>query len=99
LIDRCRQLAAAALGYSLDGPPHFDLVPPPFVAAPGRPYAVFVQASSRADKLWPEAHCRALIAHFTQAGLAVLLPWGSSDEAERSSPPPAGITRTVRAAL
>ena len=43
-----------------------------------------MHASSRADKLWPEAHWRALIAHFTQAGLAVLLPWGTSEEAERS---------------
>jgi len=81
---RCRQLAAAAFGYPLDGPPHFDLVPPPLVAAPETPYAIFVHASSRADKLWPEAHWRALIAHFTQAGLAVLLPWGTSEEAERS---------------
>jgi heptosyltransferase-1 len=84
LIDRCRQLAAAAFGYPLDGPPHFDLVPPPLVAPPETPYAIFVHASSRADKLWPEAHWRALIAHFTQAGLAVLLPWGTREEAERS---------------
>jgi heptosyltransferase-1 len=95
LIDRCRQLAAAALGYTLDGPPHFDLVPPPLVAAPESPYAVFVHASSRADKLWPEAHWRALIAHFTQAGLAVLLPWGSSDEAERSGRLADGIAGAV----
>jgi heptosyltransferase I len=95
LIDRCRQLAAAAFGYPLDGPPHFDLVAPPPVAAPETPYAVFVHVSSRADKLWPEAHWRALIAHFTQAGLAVLLPWGSSDEAERSSRLADGIAGAV----
>ena len=47
-----------------------------------------MHASSRADKLWPEAHWRALIAHFTQAGLAVLLPWGTSEEAERSAGSP-----------
>lgn len=85
LIDRCRQLAAAAFGYRLDGPPHFDLVPPPLIGAPETPYAVFVHASSRADKLWPEAHWRALIAHFTQSGLAVLLTWGNSEEGERSA--------------
>jgi heptosyltransferase-1 len=85
LIDRCRQLAAAAFGYPLDGPPHFDLIPPPLVAAPDTPYAIFVHASSRADKLWPEAHWRALIAHFTQAGLAVLLPWGTSEEASAAA--------------
>jgi heptosyltransferase-1 len=84
LIDRCRALAGAAFGYTADGPPHFDLVPPPLLAAPETRYAVFVHASSRADKLWPEACWRALIAHFTQAGLTVVLPWGTSDEAERS---------------
>jgi heptosyltransferase I len=85
LIDRCRQLAAAAFGYTPEGPPHFDLTPPALLAAPETPYAVFVHASSRADKLWPEAYWRTLIAHFTQAGLAVLLPWGTTEEAKRSA--------------
>ncbi|MGH8712743.1 MAG: lipopolysaccharide heptosyltransferase I, partial [Casimicrobiaceae bacterium] len=71
LIDRCRLLAAGALGYAPEGPPHFDLVPPPLLGAPQTPYAVFVHATSRADKLWPEAHWRTLVAHFTQAGLTV----------------------------
>jgi heptosyltransferase-1 len=95
LIDRCRQLAAAAFGYEPDGPPHFDLSPPPLLAAPDTPYAVFVHASSRVDKLWPEPHWRALITHFTQAGLAVLLPWGTSDEAERSTRLAYGIPGAV----
>lgn len=84
LIDRCRQLAAAALGYEVHGGPHFDLVPPPLLCAPETRYAVFVHASSRADKHWPDAHWRALIAHCTQAGFAIVLPWGTSGEAERS---------------
>lgn len=91
LIDRCRQLAAGAFGYAPEGPPHFDLVPPPLLAAPQTPYAVFVHATSRADKLWPDAHWRTLVAHFTQAGLAVLLPWGTSDEAERGARLATGI--------
>ena len=85
LIDRCRQLAAGAFAYVPEGPPHFDLVAPPLLAAPDTPYAVFVHATSRRDKLWPEAHWRELIAHFTQAGLTVLLPWGTGDERERSA--------------
>src|SRR5262249_27808731 len=39
LIDRCRQLAAAALRYTLDGPPRYGLVAPPHGAdgiAPAR---------------------------------------------------------------
>jgi heptosyltransferase-1 len=86
LIDRCRQLAAAALGYAVDGPPRFGIVPPPprGDVAGGRPYVVFVHATSRADKLWPEANWRDLIASFGEAGYAVLLPWGGADERTRS---------------
>ena len=87
LIDRCRQLAAAALGYDLVGPPRFGIVAPPVMPgdiAPAGPYAVFVHATSRADKLWPDEHWRALIAAFGRTGCAVLLPWGSEPERVRS---------------
>ena len=87
LIDRCRQLAAAALGYRADGPPRFGIAAPPPAAdapIPERPYLVFLHATSRADKLWPESHWRALIAAFARAGFAVVLPWGSESERSRS---------------
>jgi len=87
LIDRCRQLAAAALRYTVDGPPRFGLVPPaarPGSAMPSGPYMIFLHATSRADKLWPEANWSALIGAFAQAGFAVLLPWGNPDERARS---------------
>jgi heptosyltransferase-1 len=86
LIDRCRQLAAAALGYRLEGPPRFGIAAPPWAGAtaPGGPYVVFVHATSRADKLWPEDRWRGLIAAFGDAGRAVLLPWGSDEERARS---------------
>ncbi|MEP7181008.1 MAG: lipopolysaccharide heptosyltransferase I [Betaproteobacteria bacterium] len=86
LIDRCRQLAASALGYRADGPPRFGLVAPPPAAdaRPAGPYAVFLHATSRDDKLWPEPHWQALIAHFARGGYAILLPWGSAAERERS---------------
>jgi heptosyltransferase-1 len=87
LIDRCRQLAASALGYRVDGPPRFGLVAPMPAAGqmlPDRPYLIFLHATSRADKLWPEASWRALIATFANAGSTILLPWGKSDERARS---------------
>jgi heptosyltransferase-1 len=86
LIDRCRQLAAAALGYRAEGPPRFGIVAPagPAIAPAERPYAVFVHATSRADKLWPEEDWRALIAEFARAGRTVVLPWGSAEERARS---------------
>jgi lipopolysaccharide heptosyltransferase I len=87
LIDRCRQLAAAALGYRLDGAPRFGLaVPvPAAVTLPERPYVVLVHATSRTDKLWPDAHWRELIAALAGHGYAIVLPWGDGAERERSA--------------
>lgn len=84
-VERCRRLAAAALGYAIDGPPSWHIVPPP--AAPGlpaRPFVIILHATSRPDKLWPETHWRALIAHVERAGYATMLPWGSAAEEARS---------------
>ena len=69
---RRRRLAAAALGYRLGGPPRFGFaVPPPAAgdAMPGRPYLVFVHATSRADKLWPEAHFTLDLSFCSSAGI------------------------------
>jgi len=85
LLDRCRQLAAAAFGYRVEGPPRYGLAPPPpalDAPIPDRPYVVFLHATSRASKLWPEPYWRALIAMFARAGFQVVLPW--SDAAERA---------------
>ena len=93
LIDRCRQLAAAALGYRIEGPPRFGLVPPqaPSGVAQSRPYVVLIHGTSRADKLWADGHWRRLIAQFAAAGLAIVLPWGSDEELARSEALAAGI--------
>jgi lipopolysaccharide heptosyltransferase I len=84
LIDRCRHLAGKALGYAPAGPPRFELRAPASHDPHPSPYAVFLHATSRSDKLWPEAHWLALLAHFTRLGLKVELPWGDSGEAARS---------------
>jgi len=82
---RCRTLAAAALGYAIDGPPRWRLAPPlQSDAMPAGPYVVALHATSRITKLWPEDAWRALLATFGQAGLACVLPWGSDDERARS---------------
>ena len=41
---------------------------------------------------WPEPHWKQLIGHFTTAGFTVMLPWGSTGEAARSTALAAGIT-------
>jgi heptosyltransferase-1 len=51
---------------------------------PDGPYAIAFHATSRDDKLWPEREWTGLLAHFAQAGLRVVLPFGSDAERERS---------------
>ena len=95
-IDKSRALAAAALGYRVEGPPRWQFAPPdakPIV--PASEHALVFHATSRADKLWPEERWRALLAHFASAGLTSILPWGSEAEAERSRRLTAGIRNTV----
>jgi heptosyltransferase-1 len=84
--DRCRVLAAQALGYAVTGPARFGLVTPPAPAGllPPRSYAVCVHATSRDDKLWPDTHWRTVIAALETAGRDVVLPWGSPQERARS---------------
>ena len=81
IVDRCRGVAAAALGYSVDGPPRWRFEPPPTNSAtPAGPYALAFHATSRADKKWPEDQWRALVTHFARAGFVTLLPWGNAAE-------------------
>ena len=82
LIDRCRELAGKALAYEPAGAPRFDLTPPRIDRQP--PYAVCLHATSRTDKLWPEAHWRELIGELARMEMSVLLPWGNAEEAQRS---------------
>jgi heptosyltransferase-1 len=84
-VQRCRALAAAALGYAADGPPQWRIAAP--ARAPGlpeRPYAVALHATSRPEKLWPEERWRSLVAKLGRAGYATVLPWGSPAEEARS---------------
>ena len=84
-LARCRRLAGAALGYPVDDPPRWNLRPPASGAAmPDRAYVVALHATSRNDKLWPEAQWRMVLAACERAGFAIVLPWGSAKEEARS---------------
>jgi heptosyltransferase-1 len=84
-IAKARAMSAAALGYAVEGPPSWRISPPPRTPAmPDGPYAIVFHATSRDDKLWPEQEWTGLLAHFAQAGLRVVLPWGSDAERARS---------------
>lgn len=98
-VVRNRRLAAAALGYSADGEPDYGIeaAPAAFAWLPHRPYVVFLTATSRDDKLWPEAHWLALGQQLNSLGISAVLPGGSAVERERASRLAAGIPGAVAA--
>ncbi len=84
-IERSRQLAAAHVGYDVEGPPHFGLTAPTGIWIPSKPrYAVLITGASRPEKLWPEASWQAVAAVLQARGFAIVWLWGSVLEGERS---------------
>ena len=85
-VVRNRNLAAGIFGYELPGPVDYGLRLPETIVSVGneRPYVVFLHATSRADKRWPEAHWIALGQRVRENGCAVLLPWGNIEEKRTS---------------
>ncbi|NTV68876.1 MAG: lipopolysaccharide heptosyltransferase I [Azonexaceae bacterium] len=98
-VVRNRRLAAAALGYAADGEPDYGIEASPagFVWLPHRPYVVFLTATSRDDKLWPEANWLALGRQLKSQGVSAVLPGGSAVERERASRLASGIPGAVAA--
>ena len=92
-VQRARDVAAAALGYTADGPADFNLRAPGRRPAwlPAQPYAVFFHGTARAAKQWPEAHWVALGQRIAARGLALLLPWGSAAERAAAERIAAGV--------
>ena len=108
-VERNRRLAAAALGYAPNLPLDYGIAAEPLAAPwlPAAPYCVLLTASSRADKLWPEAGWLQLAAALNARGLVCVLPGGSAEERERAArlaggmaqavaAPPMGITELAR---
>ncbi len=84
-VERNRELAAAALGYTVDTPPDYGIQVPDVALSwvPNKPYIVLLHATSRDDKLWDEQNWIALGKHLHQSGLLAVLPWGSEEEKQR----------------
>ena len=93
------RLAGAALGYAAASEPDYGIEAHAagFDWLPHRPYVVFLTATSRDDKLWPEANWLALGQRLNSLGLSAVLPGGSVVERERASRLAAGIPGAVAA--
>ncbi|MGH6726430.1 MAG: lipopolysaccharide heptosyltransferase I, partial [Pseudolabrys sp.] len=80
-IERNRKLSGLALGYAPQGAPDFGLARARF-ATPDARYAVFLHATARPSKQWPQANWVAL--GRALSGLELVLPWGTETERARS---------------
>ncbi|WP_345829658.1 lipopolysaccharide heptosyltransferase RfaC [Erwinia sp. HDF1-3R] len=86
-VQRTRELFAKSLGYPLpEGPgdyaiaDHFLSSPPPDAGQ----YLVFLHATTRDAKHWPEAHWRTLAGLLKESGMRIKLPWGAEHEHQRA---------------
>lgn len=86
-VQRTRELFAKSLGYELPATPgdyaiaqHFTRVLP----ADAGQYLVFLHATTRDNKHWPENHWRELIGLMQSSGLKIKLPWGAEHEHQRA---------------
>jgi len=85
-VVRNRLLASRTFGYSPDDPVNYGIAAPSLALPwlPTTPFVVMLHATSRDDKLWPEADWIALGAYLAGKGIACVLPWGSAAEQLRS---------------
>lgn len=86
-VQRSRELAGLALGYSPRSNPDFGLKQPQAQQARSSsaietmvPQIAFVHGTSRADKEWPLAHWTELGRHLIAAGYRIGLPHGNAAE-------------------
>jgi heptosyltransferase-1 len=82
-VERNRRLTAAALGYTVDGPPHYGLERAR-LRGQGERTVVLLHATARPEKQWPEDNWITLGRMLGGYGLLPVLPWGTQTERMRS---------------
>lgn len=86
-VERTRELFAKSLGYTKPQSQGDYAIAQHFlteVNADTEQYAVFLHATTRDDKHWPEANWRELIGLLNNAGIRIKLPWGAAHEEARA---------------
>jgi len=87
-VERIRQLFALSLGYSLPQEKGDYMIANHFLSpysSVEAPYLIFLHATTRDEKHWPEQHWRGLIQLVQPSGLKIKLPWGTQLEQERAT--------------
>ena len=86
-VERTRELFAKSLGYAKPESQGDYAIAQHFLnesTADITPYCVFLHATTRDDKHWPESHWRELIGLLKESGLRIKLPWGAPHEEARA---------------
>lgn len=77
-VERTRELFAKSLGYTKPETQGDYAISQHFLRdaeKPAQPWLVFLHATTRDDKHWPETHWRRLIELMQPAGIHIKLPW------------------------
>ncbi|MBF7982328.1 MULTISPECIES: lipopolysaccharide heptosyltransferase RfaC [Rahnella] len=86
-VERTRELFAKSLGYEKPAIQGDYAIAARFLSHPPEDagqYLVFLHATTRADKHWPEEHWRELIGLFSTQNIRIKLPWGAEHEYQRA---------------
>ncbi|HCJ9518603.1 TPA: lipopolysaccharide heptosyltransferase RfaC, partial [Escherichia coli] len=86
-VERIRELFAKSLGYSKPQTQGDYAIAQHFLTnlpTDAGEYAVFLHATTRDDKHWPEEHWRELIGLLADSGIRIKLPWGAPHEEKRA---------------
>ncbi len=86
-VERTRELFAKSLGYEKPATQGDYAIASRFLShlpADANRYLVFLHATTRANKHWPESHWRELIGLLANQDLIIKLPWGAEHEYQRA---------------
>lgn len=86
-VERTRELFAKSLGYPKPQTQGDYAIAQHFLTTrdtAAAPYLVFLHATTRDEKHWPESHWRELIARLAPCGLQIKLLWGAPHEEARA---------------
>ena len=86
-VERTRELFAKSLGYVRPETQGDYAISQHFLhetSPDAQPYLIFLHATTRDDKHWPESHWRELIGLLSHSGLRIKLPWGAPHEEARA---------------
>ncbi|WP_315708812.1 lipopolysaccharide heptosyltransferase RfaC [Brenneria uluponensis] len=86
-VERIRELFAVSLNYRRPTETGDYAIASRFLSSlptDAGQYLVFLHATTRDEKHWPESHWRELIALLQPSGLRIKLPWGAEHEYQRA---------------